>query len=109
MSNFTENSAEVLNLTQFKDKLDCHDTHAVMLWYQKLGMHAFKYLLLHKWQLELSIRIHLNCQDVFGIVATGAGKSTLIHLPVVADIALGRKTISLVTVPSKALSTAHVR
>src|SRR5260370_22727959 len=101
-------AAEVLNLTQFKDKPNFHNAHAVMLWYQKLGMHTFKYPSLHKWQLELSVKIHLDCQDVFGIVATGAGKSTLIHLPVVADMALGCKTISLVTVPTKALSTAHV-
>src|SRR5258708_6907252 len=69
------------------------------LWYKRLGMHTFKYPSLHEWQVQLSVKIHLKCQDIFGIVATGAGKSTLIHLPVVADMALGRKTISLVTIP----------
>ncbi len=98
----------VLNLTQFKDQPNFRDADAAMLWYKRLGMHTFKYPSLHEWQVQLSVKIHLKCQDVFGIVATGAGKSTLIHLPVVADMALGRKTISLVTIPSKALSIAHV-
>ena len=104
-----ENSVEALDLTQFKDQSNLCDANAIMLWYKKLGMYAFKYPSLHEWQVRLSVKIHLNRQDVFGIVATGAGKSTVIHLPVIADMALGRKTISLVTVPSKALATAHVR
>src|SRR5260370_37308114 len=82
----TQVPEEALDLTCFKEKPNAHDTHAVLLWYEELGLHAFKYPSLHQWQVQLSMKIHFNCQDVFGIIATGAGKSTLIHLPILADM-----------------------
>ena len=104
----TQVSEEALDLTCFKEKPNAHDTHAVLLWYEKLGLYAFKLPSLHQWQVQLSMKIHFNHQDVFRIIATGAGKSTLIHLPILADMALCQETISLVTIPMKALSTVHV-
>lgn len=47
--------------------------------------------------------------DVFAMVPTGGGKSTLTHGPVLADRAAGIKSIAVVLVPTKALADDQVR
>ena len=97
----TQVSEEMLDLTHFKEKPNAHDTHDVMLWYKELGLHAFKYPLLHRWQVELSMNIHFNCQDVFGIIATGANlykevKNGLYHMVVVVPEQYNSKSFKAV-------------
>jgi superfamily II DNA helicase RecQ len=51
------------------------------------------------------------CQnkDVFAVVPTGGGKSTLILGPVLADMAEGKRSVSVTLVPTKTLADDQVR
>lgn len=50
-----------------------------------------------------------NGQDVFAIIPTGGGKSTLMQGALLADKAAGKHSIGIALVPTKSLADDQVR
>lgn len=59
------------------------------------------------WQVDLTMNKY-GGRDVFVIVPTGSGKSTVILAPLLAALELGETKQAIVIVPTKALAQDHV-
>jgi hypothetical protein len=88
--------------------LPYHDAEFYKFWLNKIACERLGYEELRPFQRELSASIHLDETDVAAFLSTSNSKSALIHIPALLDLELGRKTISLVSVPTKALALDHV-
>ncbi|KAF8598904.1 P-loop containing nucleoside triphosphate hydrolase protein [Ceratobasidium sp. AG-I] len=61
-----------------------------------------------EWQARLPMEMD-NGKDVFLIAGTGLGKSTIIYVPLLADIQESKESIGLVIVPTKTLADDQAR
>lgn len=76
-------------------------------WYNQLIQTKLGYAEPKAWQIRLPMAMD-GGKDVFLIVATGRGKSSIIHVPILADMADGKSTIEFVIVPTKTLADDQV-
>ena len=85
-----------------------HDAESYKFWLNKIACEWLGYEELRPFQRELLASIHLDETDVAAFLPASNGKSALTHIPALLDLELGRKTISLVSAPTKALALDHV-
>ncbi|KAG9076717.1 hypothetical protein FRC06_009351 [Ceratobasidium sp. 370] len=77
-------------------------------WYSRVVCEVLGYKELKPWQLENIMQL-CDGKDVFLTVATGEGKSTLVHGPIIADLAAGIHSIGVALVPTKCLADDQAR
>jgi len=91
-----------------KSQLPYSDEESYLRWLSATACKRLSFDELRPFQIHLSAHIHYHERDVAAFLPTSCGKSSLIHIPASLDLELDKISVSLVSVPTKALASDHV-